>query len=63
MHTEFWSENIKGRDHSEDLGISRRIMLEFILEKQGGKLTGFMQPNLRFTGRLLLTRSWTFGFH
>jgi hypothetical protein len=33
MHTKFWSENLKGRDNLEDLGIGRRIILECILEK------------------------------
>jgi hypothetical protein len=31
-------ENLKGRDHSEDLGLGRRIILEWVLEKQCGKL-------------------------
>jgi hypothetical protein len=32
-----------GRDHSEDVGVDGKIILEWILEKQGGKLwTGFM---------------------
>jgi hypothetical protein len=35
MYTEFWSENLKGRDHSKDLGIDRRITSEWILEKIG----------------------------
>jgi hypothetical protein len=38
MHTKFWSENLKGRDHSEDLGVDERIILEWILGKQGGKM-------------------------
>jgi hypothetical protein len=25
MHTRFWSENLKGRDWSEDLGIDRKM--------------------------------------
>jgi hypothetical protein len=29
----FWLENLKGRDHSEDLGVDGRIMLELILGK------------------------------
>jgi len=29
----FWSGNLKGRDHSEDLGIDGKIILELILEK------------------------------
>jgi len=31
MHTKFLSENLKGRDHSEDLGVDRRIILDWIL--------------------------------
>jgi hypothetical protein len=33
MHTKFWSENLKERDHEEDLGVGRKIILEYILEK------------------------------
>jgi hypothetical protein len=36
MHTVFWSENLKGRDHSEDLRVDGRIILERILEKVCG---------------------------
>jgi hypothetical protein len=28
---EFWSENLKGRDYSKDLGIGGRVTLEWIL--------------------------------
>jgi hypothetical protein len=28
-HTKFWPESLKGRDHSEDLGIDGRIILEW----------------------------------
>jgi hypothetical protein len=31
MHKTFLSENLKGRDHSEDLGIDEKIILEWIL--------------------------------
>jgi hypothetical protein len=31
MHTIFWLENVKGRDHSEDLCVYWRILLEWIL--------------------------------
>jgi hypothetical protein len=35
-------ENLKGTDILEDLAIDERIILKWILEKQGGKvLTGF----------------------
>jgi len=33
MHTKFWSENLKGRDHSENLGVDGRIISEWILRK------------------------------
>jgi len=28
IHTKFWSENLKGRDHSEDLAVDGKIILE-----------------------------------
>jgi len=31
-------ENLKGRNHSEDLGVDWRIILEWILGKLGGKM-------------------------
>jgi hypothetical protein len=37
MHTKFWSENLKGRDHEENLNVDGRIILECILGKQDGK--------------------------
>jgi len=30
MHTRFWSENLKGRDHSEDLGTDRKIIEQIL---------------------------------
>jgi hypothetical protein len=30
MHTQFWSENLKGSDYLEDVGIDGKIMLEWI---------------------------------
>jgi len=29
---------MKGRDHAKDLGVDGKIILEWILEKQGGKM-------------------------
>jgi len=41
MHTKFWSENLKGKDHSEDRAVDGRI-LEWIWLKQVGTMrTGF----------------------
>jgi len=43
MRTKFLLENLKGRNHSEDLGVDRKAVLEWILEKQGRKVwTGFI---------------------
>jgi hypothetical protein len=44
MRTKFWLESLKERNHSEDLGTDERIVLQWILEKQGWKVwTGFIQ--------------------
>jgi len=32
MDTKFWSENLKGTDHFEDLGVDARIILQWILQ-------------------------------
>jgi hypothetical protein len=39
MHKIFWLGNLKGRDHSEDLGVDGNIKLERLLRKQSGKVT------------------------
>jgi hypothetical protein len=50
MHT----EDLKGTFHSKGLGIEGRIILEWILEKQCGKLwTGFIWLRIRSSGELL----------
>ena len=39
----FWWGNLRDRDHLEDIGIDRRIILEWILEKLVGRIwTGFI---------------------
>jgi hypothetical protein len=38
MYTEFWSGNLKGRDHMEDLGVDGRIIIEWVLKKLGGNV-------------------------
>jgi len=49
MHTKFWSDNLKGRDCLEDLGIGRWIILEYIFDTQGRK----------FWNRFIWLRIWT----
>jgi hypothetical protein len=54
MHTKFWSENLKGRGHSDDLDEDRRIILNWILRKESGNIwTGFVCPRLGTSGGLL----------
>jgi hypothetical protein len=38
MHAKFWSQNMKARDYLEYLHIDGRIILEWNLQIQGGKL-------------------------
>jgi hypothetical protein len=43
IHTEFWLENLRERDHLDDLGLDGKTVLLQILEKSFGKVwTGFM---------------------
>jgi hypothetical protein len=54
MPRKSWLENLTGRNHSDDLGVNGRIILEWILEKQGGKLRiGFIWLRIGTRGRLL----------
>jgi hypothetical protein len=48
MHAQLWSENQKGRDHSENLVVDVKILLEWILGKQGVKVwTGCIWLRIR----------------
>jgi hypothetical protein len=38
MRTNIWSESLKGKDYSEDLGVDGKVISEWILEKCGGKV-------------------------
>jgi hypothetical protein len=42
MHTIFWLENLKGRDHLEGLSVDRKIILEWMLGKWGGEDVDWM---------------------
>jgi len=53
MHTIFWLENLKGRDHLEDLGTDGKIILELIAGKLGRKIwAGFICLRLGTSGLL-----------
>jgi hypothetical protein len=38
MRRIFWLEHLKGRDHSEDVGVVGKTILEWTLGTKGGKL-------------------------
>jgi hypothetical protein len=50
MHTKFWSENLKGKDHLEELGVDRKVVLKWIL---GKVWTGCIYLRLGTSGGLL----------
>jgi hypothetical protein len=37
VHTGFWWEDLRERDHVKDLGVDRRIMLKCIFKKWDGE--------------------------
>jgi hypothetical protein len=54
MHDMFLLLNVKGRDHSEDLGVDGKIILERILGMYGGRVwTGCIRLRIRTSGGLL----------
>jgi hypothetical protein len=54
IYTQFWSENLKERDHSEGLVVDWKIILEQILGKYVGKVwTGFIWLRIGTSGGVL----------
>jgi hypothetical protein len=47
MHIKLWSENLKGRDHLEELSVDRRIILERILREIWRKGVDWMHLTAR----------------
>jgi hypothetical protein len=56
MRTKYWLENLKGKDHSEDVGVEGRVMLECIIGKYGEVWTGVVWLRIRTNGGFLLTQ-------
>jgi len=53
VHTQVWLENPKGRDHSGP-DVVRRIILEWMLGEQGGRVwIGFIWLGVGTSGGLL----------
>jgi len=38
VHTEFWWENLRERDHLEDAGVDRKIILKMDLQEVGSDM-------------------------
>jgi hypothetical protein len=54
MYIKFWFKSLKGRDHSEDLGVDGRIIFKWILGTQGWRvLIGFIWLRIGTEGGLL----------
>jgi hypothetical protein len=54
MHTEFWWENLKQRDHYEDLDIDRRVILKWSLRAKDRMVwTSYMWLRTQTSGRLM----------
>jgi hypothetical protein len=42
VHTEFWSGNLRERDHLKNPGVDGKIILKFIFKKCNGVWIGFI---------------------
>jgi len=54
MYSQFWLENLKGRNNPEDFGVCLGMILEWILKKYDGKMcTGFISLRIGTSSGLL----------
>jgi hypothetical protein len=42
MHTKFWTKNVKGRDHAEELGVDGKTISDWILGEIGWESVDWM---------------------
>jgi len=57
FYARVWLDNLKERGYSDDLDVDGKIILEWILGKQGGKIwTGLIWVMIGISGGLLWTR-------
>jgi hypothetical protein len=51
MHTRFWWGELKERDHLKDKSVGGRIILKWVLKKNGGSArTGLIWLRIRISG-------------
>jgi hypothetical protein len=54
VHTKFWHETLKEIEQEEDLDVDGRVVLKWILKKQGRKVrTGFIWLRIGINGGIL----------
>jgi len=63
VHTAFWWENPRERDHLGGLGVCGRVILKCIFKKRDVVWTGLIWLRIGAGGGPLWIRWWTFGFH
>jgi hypothetical protein len=53
MRTKLWLENLKRRDHIEDLSVNGKIILEMTFGEYGEVLSGCTSLRIWISGKLL----------